>query len=322
MHYSFDATPDRTANINGEEFLFFSGYSYLGMQSVPAFKELLKEGIEKYGLLFPSSRITNTRLKLFEEAESLLASFTGMEDCVLVNSGYTAGRIATSTFANELINLSPSHPAIQRKNTKENSSVFAVDAVETLTANITDFDFINDQKVNTLIVDDSHGIGIIGNNGEGIITKLRNNSSTDLILTFSLSKAFHINAGAICCEKNHAGLYRQQYAYTAATPPSPAMLYAFIHAQHLYKQQLAILKNNMQYFQQLIKNLPVHFNAELPVFILPSSLNEAELYNQKIIISSFAYPNINGTKYNRIVLSALHTKEDMERLAVCLKNIL
>jgi 7-keto-8-aminopelargonate synthetase-like enzyme len=65
--YAFDATPGRTALIKGKEYLFFSGYSYLGMQQVPEFAALVKEGIDKYGWLFPSSRISNTRLKFLKK---------------------------------------------------------------------------------------------------------------------------------------------------------------------------------------------------------------------------------------------------------------
>jgi len=76
MHiYSFDETPNRIAIINGKEYLFFSGYNYLGMNSVPEFAALVKEGTGKYGWLFPSSRISNTRLKIFEEAEELLFGY-------------------------------------------------------------------------------------------------------------------------------------------------------------------------------------------------------------------------------------------------------
>src|SRR3954453_15264790 len=95
---TFNERPGRTAFVNNEEHLFFSGYSYLGMQYVPEFVALLKEGIDKYGWLFPSSRISNTRLKLYEECEVLLSSVTGTEDTVLVSSGFTAGRMAIAKW--------------------------------------------------------------------------------------------------------------------------------------------------------------------------------------------------------------------------------
>jgi len=322
--FSFDEMPGRTAIVKGEVYLFFSGYSYLGMQHVPEFIALIKEGIDKYGWLFPSSRITNTRLKIFEEAEALLSAITGMEDTVLVSSGYAAGRIATAHFVHNIINIEPSHPAIRREGTNKDANVFAVDSVETLSASITDFSFINSNTKNKIIIaDDSHGIGLIGAAGEGIVSRLPQNIYSQYVLTYSLSKAFHINAGAISCGKKLAALYRNNHAYTSATAPSPALLHAFIKGQHIYTLQRSKLYSNMQYFVSLIKHLNgIHYHPELPVYILPENINTQKLFDQNIIISSFAYPDENGKKCNRIVLSALHTKEDMERLAACLEQML
>ena len=125
---TFNERPGRTAFVNNEKYLFFSGYSYLGMQCIPEFAALVKEGIDKYGWLFPSSRISNTRLKLYEECEALLSNITGFEETVLVSSGFTAGRMAIEKFRDKIINLQPSHPAIATNNpvnsSKKNKNVF------------------------------------------------------------------------------------------------------------------------------------------------------------------------------------------------------
>lgn len=140
----YNQIPGRTAIVNEEEYLFFSGYSYLGMQHVPEFVALVKEGIDKYGWLFPSSRISNTRLKLFEKCEVLLSSIVGTEDTVLVSSGFTAGRMAIAKWRNEIINLQPSHPAIKSNNNnavQSSQKTFAVDSIDVLNATVTDFFF-------------------------------------------------------------------------------------------------------------------------------------------------------------------------------------
>jgi 8-amino-7-oxononanoate synthase len=324
MHiYLFDETPNRIATVNGKEYLFFSGYNYLGMHAVPEFAALVKEGINKYGWLFPSSRISNTRLKIFEEAEELLSRITGMEDTLLVSTGYTAGSIATDLFKNNIVNLEPSHPAITRTNNSPSENVFAVDSVGPLNASITDYSFITNNTTNKIIIiDDSHGIGLIGSNGEGISGRLPQNGQTKYILTYSFSKALHINAGAISCGKEIAMQLRTNHAYTSATAPSPALLHAFVNGQHLYELQRKKLRKNVQHFRSLIQDLSdIHFHAELPVFILPEYTDIEKLHNANIIISSFSYPDVNGKKINRVVLNALHTQEDLERLSACLHGI-
>ncbi len=107
-------TPGRTCIVEKKEFLFFSGYSYLGMNHVKEFKDLVKEGIDRYGILFPSSRISNTRLKLYEAFENRLSKITGLQDSVSFSSGYLAGKTISailSTYKNILV-APGTHPAI------------------------------------------------------------------------------------------------------------------------------------------------------------------------------------------------------------------
>ena len=323
---TLNGSPGRTAFVNGNEYLFFSGYSYLGMRHVPEFLSLVIEGISKYGWLFPSSRVSNTHLSLYEECEALLSSITQSEDTVLVSSGFTAGRLATALWRNEVFNLNPSHPAIQTNNVRTpeiESHVLAVDSVNVLTASITDFSFVNNNEQKIVIIDDSHGIGLIGKNGEGISSALTTNKNTSYVLTYSLSKAWNTAGGAVSCSKSIADILRTQPHYSACTPAAPSTLYAFEKGQHLYRMQRERLKNNISYFQSLIKDLDqIHFSRELPVVILPEAIDEQKLLQKGIIISSFAYPDPKGKKIQRIVLSALHTKDDLEILAENLREVL
>ena len=307
-------------------FFNFSGYSYLGMQHVPGFAALIKEGIDLYGWLFPSSRISNTRLKLYEECEALLSSITSKEDTVLVSSGFMAGKLATSIWQDKLINLYPSHPAIHRNYFTQKdhvTNVFAVDAVNMLKADITDFSFLEpsiEEKI--IIIDDSHGIGLIGENGAGISSILPAKKNIDYVLSYSLSKAWNIQGGAVSCSKKTADILRLLPAYTAGTAPSPALMHAFIHGQHLYKMQREKLQKNTHFFQSLIKEIKqINYHPQLPVLILPATADENKLLQKNIIISSFAYPDPSCEKYQRIVINALHSFADLEYLADCLKQI-
>ena len=183
-----EGSPGRTAIVQGKEYLFFSGYGYLGVNHVPAFTALVKEGIDQYGLLFPSSRISNTRLALYAEAEALLSSITGCEDTVVFSSGFTAGRAVVSLYP-QLQHAPGAHPAIQANsstcqdftewrnsfvesaNNAQTQSVpsFAADSINVLTATLNDFSFLAQlQQPGIAIIDDSHGMGLIGTYGKGI----------------------------------------------------------------------------------------------------------------------------------------------------------
>lgn len=322
--FSLSQTPGRTAIVDGKEHLFFSGYSYLGMGHVPAFIDLVKEGIDKYGWLFPSSRISNTQLELFTQFENKLSEITGMDETVCFSSGFLAGRAVADLFRNENYTCAPqSHPAIcleknsaqsydEWKKDAANYDVLFIDSVNPLTAEINDLSFLTSSN-KTIIIDDSHGAGLI-NNGQGACIS----KDHDVILTYSLSKAYNLVGGAVSCSKETVERLRASAFYTASTSLSPAFAYAFLQAQNLYGQQREKLRNNIQFFRELT-NDKFKSHPELPIFIL-DGISEEKMQQKNIIISSFAYPDPRGKKINRAVLNALHTQDDLQRLADALNE--
>jgi 7-keto-8-aminopelargonate synthetase-like enzyme len=331
--------PGRTAIIKGKEYLYFSGYHYLGMHALPEYQELVKEGIDKYGLIFPSSRISNTRLLLYEQFETLLSELTGTEASVCVSSGFAAGQLAVSLF-NTIYYLPHTHPALKQeginaqeihsaqqlqalfhKNTQLPFTV-ACDAVNPFIPSIQSFQFIEPIAASAnIIVDDSHGIGLIGN-GKGISALLPASHQVNYICSYSLSKAFGLPGGAISGTKSFIEKYKQKPAYTAATAIAPAQVFAFMNAAHLHERQRETLNKLIAYFITLIEPLKeIQYVAGLPFFVLPDEVDEEKLFSKNIIISSFAYPTPQNPKKKRIILNALHTTNDLDYLAAALKEI-
>ncbi len=338
--FSLHQTPGRTATVENKELLFFSGYSYLGMNQEPRFLQLLHEGIDLFGAVFPSSRISNTALELYTESEKILTDLTQTTDTVLFQSGFTAGKAAVEIIelGSQIFQSPFCHPAIRvntnsllsfsewanetvqtiNNNSFSSRPVILSDSLNQLTAEVYDFSFLNQiqQKI-ICIIDDSHGIGLLGSNGEGISSRLPRNENIEYIITYSLSKALNIPAGAISCTcKQTADKIRKTSWYTAVTPPSPASLYAFCNAANIYQQQREKLNKLKTALQNLVADKKaIHFHVDLPVFVLPEELDEYYFSKRGIIISSFAYPDPTGKKINRAVLNALHTNEDLQHFA-------
>ncbi len=104
---------------------------------------------------------------------------------------------------------------------------------------------------------------------------------------------------------------------------APALAYVFINGQEYYNAQQKRLNENIEYFIQCIKHLSsVKYLKNLPFFVLPENLDDQFFTAHNIIISSFSYPDPTGKKINRIVLNALHTKDDLDRIAQVLDNTL
>jgi 8-amino-7-oxononanoate synthase len=342
--FTLERSPGRTAVIAGKEFLFFSGYSYLGMSHVQEFIDLVGEGIKRFGILHPSSRISNTQLSIYEETEKLLSSLTRQENTVLYSSGFLAGRAAIETLVKDSANcfaVPGTHPAIQANVQplsnnwqqhfieiveQDSSDTFTLlcDSVNPLTAAITDFSFlttVSPSKKITCIIDDSHGIGLLGKHGEGISSTLPKVSNVEYVISYSLSKAFHINGGAISCNSEIANVLRQSPYYTASTSVAPSLCYAFINGQTLYKNQREKLLQNVGWLREQLKdNKSISSYPLLPIFVLPEEYNQDYFSERNIIISSFPYPNPSGKIINRIVLNALHTQEDLEMVAAIISK--
>lgn len=323
--FQFQQTPGRTITANGKEHLFFSGYAYLGMHQVAAFVDLVKEGIDRYGFVFPSSRISNTQLDLFEKFEQKLSEITGMENTVCFSSGFLAARAVLDIYRDHQINCAPhTHPALcagksnhgsfKEWSSATDSGVIAFDSVNPLTADVNDPGFLTAiDKPITCIIDDSHGAGLL-NDGHGVAESVPAKQGIEKIIVYSLSKAYNLIGGAVSCSGDVADKLKQSSFYTASSSLSPALAYAFLHGGDVYEQQRIKLNNNIRRFGELTGNT-LKSHPSLPIFVLPADTDVRQLEKQQIIISSFAYPDPAGQQVKRVVLSALHTNEDLERLA-------
>ena len=353
MTITIDHLPSRTILINGEEHLFFSGTSYLGMGHQPDFKAALLEGFNQYGTIFSASRNNNVQLKIYEEAEDFIAKWTSSEAALTVSSGLMAGQLAVQSLVNQTFISAPSaHPAIWQTNTpppdglgmchqhifenfddfskkivniveKESGKiVIAANAIDPLRGESYDFSWIKNlpsDKPITLLLDDSHGIGITGTEGGGIFQNIKNltdgKQNINLIVIASLAKAVGIPGGVILGDKKTVASIRQNPLFVGASPIVPAYLFAFLHAQKTYTDARTVLQKNIQQFTNALSqcpHLPITYLPNYPVFFVQQKGLFDYLFKHKILISSFSYPNPTDPPITRIILSALHTEGDIK----------
>jgi 8-amino-7-oxononanoate synthase len=86
--------PSPTIEIEGQEYLYFSGTAYLGLPQDSGFQTLIQEGSHQYGSVYGSSRNGNLQLSIYEQAEAKLAVWTGAEAALTLSSGMLAGQAA------------------------------------------------------------------------------------------------------------------------------------------------------------------------------------------------------------------------------------
>jgi 7-keto-8-aminopelargonate synthetase-like enzyme len=341
---TLEQKPGRVTFIDGKEYLFFSGYSYLGLGCDEDFLQLIHDGIKKYGVVYPSSRISNTPLKLYGEWEEKLSGMTNSKESAVLSSGFLSARTAVEVVAEEM-NIYyryPSHPASSHHNKaiaiehdwdqffndqlrkKEFRFGIMADSINPTPGSFNDFSYLNkfsEEFQITLILDDSHGIGWLGNNGEGILSRLQLPKQVDLLLNFSLSKAYHLNAGAVCGSSYWIQKVKQHVNFTTSTPPMPALAHAFLYGEPIFKLQRERLHQNIDYLRKLISAYTFVTNEGTPVFVVHKTSVAEMLLKKQILISSFGYPKPENDKVNRVVVNALHSSTDFEYLMTVLATL-
>ena len=134
-----------------------------------------------------------------------------------------------------------------------------------------------------------------------------------------MAKALGLDAGVVLGSVKAVTELKKSDEFYGASPPAAAGLYAFIHANDIYAQAFEKLQTNVKMFTQKLANSNEwSFVEDFPVFLALKPAIEQRLLAQKILISSFPYPDRNGSNLNRVVLSSWHSEADILKLTAAL----
>ncbi len=348
-YLTIDQLPHRFVPFAGRECLFFSGTSYLGMSQNPAFQALVAQEMTRYGTVFGSSRNGNLRLQVYDDAEAVLARWTGVPAALTVSSGMMAGQVVMNylgTNPNTAFVYGPhAHPALwhhsavsvptisftdwvaqlpqQLAQTQPGPLVIALNAVDAGRSETYIFDWVTQLPENrpvTLVIDDSHGIGV---REQGIWTELTGQlpASVRLIVTASLAKAMALPGGVILGDADTLAAIRQTSFFGGASPMAPSVLAAFGEAKSLYDKAQQLLTRNIQLAETVLG--PTNLFRQVPgypVFYTEHNELYGHLLRHDIIIYSFAYPTPQDKPNTRLVISAFHEPEDFIRLGLAIET--
>lgn len=336
----------RKITVADKNYLYFGGTAYLGIPQHKDFQKLYLEGLSLYGLNNGTSRNNNVQLGIYDEAEIFAAAYFGSTAGLITSSGYLAAQLTVKHLSvlGEVRYAPATHPAlwtsqapvisgsfcdwakalvIEINNSQIDNWVIISNSLNNLYPEVYDFSFVEEINVGkkiTLIVDDSHGIGII-NDGKGVFSALPVKQNIETVVVSSMAKALGVDAGIVLGSKNIIYRLKQSHEFNGASPPSAAGLFAFMNATTIYNEERIALKKLIDYLRiRLEKSDNWIFSAEFPVFLSKEEKTEEQLRKQGILISSFAYPDKNGIPIHRVVLSSWHTLADIEELILALPN--
>lgn len=205
---SFDGPPDSRVVVGGRTYLYFAGNSYYALQSHPEVLAAACESILKYGIGAGTARIAFTPPPIFE-VQRKTATYMGTDYAFYCSSGYLAAQILMETlqdtfervFIDEAAHTSLFNAVKVLRGLASAPVLFAHGSAEDLKlqidrtlrpgqrpmvltdgvfsslgdiAPLPDYDAVLRHYDGAgIFVDDSHGFGILGQNGRGTLEYFR-----------------------------------------------------------------------------------------------------------------------------------------------------
>lgn len=350
--------------INEQEFINLASNNYLGLANDARIKEAMTDTIEKYGASMCGTPIASGYADIFKQTEEKLSSFLGMEDTIIFPSGYQANTSLISTIAGKDDAILVDHYAhasliqgIQSscckikpfrhndmdhlKKKLERSSEFRqifviTESVFSTEGSIAPFDEIVSlcKKFNAVpIIDDSHGIGVIGKSGKGILEE-KQIKDYDGIYTASLGKALGIVGGIVSGNKKLIACLRYYCSgliYSTALPP--VLLGGILKAIEILENDFEYLLNKVWQNKRFLTEGLLQYGYKLAVgegpitSILSGSLENTgrlakKLFENNIFSTPFVPPSVPPNQGKiRLIAGADLSKSDLEEALKRFKNI-
>ncbi len=346
MTHYIDSFPGRKITIDGKKHLYFGGTSYLGLQTDAAFQKIFIQNVKKYGTNYGASRKSNVRISIFDKTERYLAKLAGSEACTTLSSGYLAAQLVVQTLntpSHRFYYAPNTHAALYVSKLKPYSSfadlnnavrdqlaskgravpVVFIDSIDFSMNNHLDFNELRSLPLeeSILVIDDSHGIGAVGENGGGVYEKVKELSPKELIVCCSLGKGFGVQAGAVFGTSQRISQLTDTDFFSGASPASPAAMASLYEGYEIFKVKRALLQKNIRLFLEQLRNTELLKSmSDYPVFSFSDDKLANHLKEHRIITTNFKYPNEDSPQMSRIVLTAAHTTKDIEVLAKSLNS--
>jgi len=340
---------------NGGEVLNLCANNYLGLSDHPEVKEAARDAIERWGFGLSSVRFICGTQTLHKDLESRLSGFLGTEDTILYSSCFDAnGGLFETILGPEdtIISDELNHASIidgvrlckaQRFRYKNNDladleaklkeaesarfRMIATDGVFSMDGSIANLAGICDlaDRYDALVmVDDSHGVGVIGEIGKGTHEHCGVMGRVD-IFTGTLGKALGgASGGYTSGRKEIIELLRQRSRpYLFSNSVAPAIVAASLKALDLLEGGFGLLdslrRNTKQFRGGIEKTGLTVLPGEHP--IVPVMLGDAKLaaemserlLQRGIYVIGFSFPVVaQGKARIRTQMSAAHSEADLE----------
>ena len=356
-----------TAIVDGRQLVDFSSNDYLGLARHPAVAAAMSECAESCGSGSGASHLVTGHAAEHTRLEEELAAFTGRERALLFSTGYMANLAVMTTLAarGETVLLDRlshaslidggllsaarfkrfAHADARAAESAlleyfQTTSVVATDGVFSMDGDIGPLDELARASKSHdawLVVDDAHGLGIIGATGRGAVEHFGLDADAVPVLVGTLGKAFGSFGAFVAGSAELIELLMQKarpYIYTTALPQpiAAASRKALEIAQRETWRRERVLSHTTKHHtdakQAGVPALSVPDQPGTPIQPVLLNSSEAALRAQRDLLEAgfcvvaIRPPTVpQGSARLRVTLSAAHTEAQVDGLIETLSRI-
>ncbi|MFT5484743.1 MAG: 8-amino-7-oxononanoate synthase [Halieaceae bacterium] len=343
--------------VDGRPMLGFCSNDYLGLANHPEVVAEFQRAAGEYGVGSGASHLVVGHSRVHHQLEERLAAWTGRERALLFSSGYMAnlgvltallgkgdsvfedrlnhaslldgGMFSGARFKRFLHNDLESLEGHLNRGPETGLKLVVVDGVFSMDGDLAPLPDIAASAARhgaCLMVDDAHGMGVLGSSGAGSVQHFGLSETEVPILMGTLGKGLGTSGAFVAGSESLIETLIQlsrTYIYTTALPPAiaAATLKSVDLAQREYWRR-EHLQELIQQFrlgcQGLGLSVPPSSSAIQPIII--GSAEEAmrwsdELAKRGLLVGAIRPPTVpRGSSRLRVTLSAAHTPTQVDRL--------
>lgn len=340
--------------------LMFGSNNYLGLASHPHVRQRAHEAIERWGTGIGGPPFLNGYLAQTRDLEHRIAAEKGFEACAIFSSGFSANLGVSAglfTSRDRVLYDEHSHASfydglrlarakawrfphndVQCLETMLGDMAaraggdrfVAVEGVYSMDGDVAPLDRIVEicrAGDAMLIVDDAHGLGVLGETGKGICEHFGVSADVDIYVG-TFSKALAVSGGFVCGSRDIVDYLRwmaRPYMFSAAMPPQTvAAADAGLDVIAAEPERRHRLWDNVRTAAAALNSLAwkPEISPQSAILVVPAPAGmdirwaQSVLHDAGIFVNPVEFPAVPREKQRfRVSLMATHTTDDIDRLA-------
>lgn len=354
----------RVLEFEGVQFINFSSNDYLGLSQHEDIKRAYIQGIERYGTGSTSASLVTGYNKVHQELEEVLSDWLGGQRCLLFSTGFSANNGILTALGQEkntsfyLDKLSHAslidgayksnamskrfrHNDINHLTTllgsgKSDNALIIAEGVYSMdgdTANLKELHQLSKQYNANLYVDDAHGIGVLGQHGQGTLSTQLTQQDSDILQMITFGKALATQGAALVATAeviDYLINFCRDYIYSTAMPAANALAtlksVELCKEQHWRREKIAKLATLFK--QRLDNNITITQSESSIIGVIVGSQENAlycqqQLRNRGYWLTAIRPPTVELGKCRlRVTITASHNDKDISGLANSINEVL